>query len=353
MAVGFAFDPFCLKHDTGPSHPERPERIEAIASALRDAGLVKRLVPIEAEFAPLDLVERVHEPAYVALLRMACEQGMSFIGASDTQICAESFDAARMAAGAVIVACDAMMAGRIDRAFCAVRPPGHHAGPDQAGGYCLLNNIAIAAEHLRRRHRLPRVAIVDWDVHHGNGTQRIFETRDDVLFVSLHESPATAYPHTGQAAERGTGPGDGFTLNIPMKPGSGDAEYRRAFAGQVIPALDAFAPSVVLVSAGFDAAADDNTANINLVPESFAWMTRELAAVADRHCADRRRAGHYGAAHHGAGRHGAGRHGVGRLISVLEGGYDLASLGRCMLRHVSVLLESGADGTKQGGKPRP
>lgn len=259
--------------------------------------------------APVEWLESVHEPAYVALVRMACEQGMAFIGDRETDICAESYDVARLAVGGVLAACDAVTAGTVTRAFCAVRPPGHHAGIDQGGGYCLFNNVAVAAEYLRRRHGLPRVAIVDWDVHHGNGTQQIFEARRDVLFVSLHETPAVQWPHTGYEAERGTGEGEGFTLNCPMLPGSGAAEYRRAFTTQVIPALERFAPSAILISAGFDAAAADDIANINLQPSEFGWMTRQIVDVVDRHCG-------------------------GRVISVLEGGYDLGSLARGVVEHV-------------------
>jgi acetoin utilization deacetylase AcuC-like enzyme len=315
MRVGWAYDPFCLRHDTGPSHPERPERLEVLARALAEAGLPGQMQALRVEPASVAALESVHEPAYVALVQLACEQGMNFLGASDTHICGESFEVARAAVGSVLAACDAVMAGRVDRAFCAVRPPGHHAEPDRAGGYCLFNNVAIGAEYLLKRHQLPRVAIVDWDVHHGNGTQRIFESRSDVLYISLHEAPGRLYPHTGYANERGTGAGEGFTLNIPMRPGSGDAEYRRAFAEQVVPALDAYGPACILISAGFDATTADGTADINLAPESFAWMTREMAAVANRVCG-------------------------GRVIAVLEGGYEVGSLCRCVVQHITSLLHA-------------
>jgi acetoin utilization deacetylase AcuC-like enzyme len=315
MRVGLIYDPFFARHDTGPTHPERPERLQAIIDALSSANLLERMQTIQVRSAGTDILAWVHEPAYIELVRLASEQGMTFLGSRDTNICPESYEVARRAAGGALAACDAVMAGEVSRAFCAVRPPGHHAGTDQAAGYCLFNNVALAAQYLIRRHHLTRVAIVDWDVHHGNGTQDIFENRPDVLYISLHEKPQLLYPHTGYAHETGTGPGAGHTLNVPMPPGSGDAEYRQAFAERIIPSLDGFAPEFVLISAGFDAAGADRTADINLTPESFTWMTRDLIAIADRH-------------------------GHGRLVSVLEGGYDLVSLGRCVVAHVRAMMNN-------------
>ncbi len=314
MTIGWVYDRFFLRHDPGPGHPERPERLEAVIEALGTTGLLARMVPLAFEAAPAEVVGWVHEPAYVELVRLACEQGMTFLGDPETRICPESYDVARLATGGVLTACDAILARRVDSAFCAVRPPGHHAECDRAMGYCLFNHVAVAAESLIRRHGLTRVAVVDWDVHHGNGTQRIFEDRDDVLYVSLHEAPVAFYPGTGYTNETGTGRGAGFTLNVPMRPGSGDDDYRRAFTEAVMPRLDAFAPEFVLISTGFDAAREDRTSHINLEPESFAWMTRELLAVAARHAG-------------------------GRLVSVLEGGYDLPSLGRCAAAHVRALCD--------------
>jgi len=312
LRVGWVYHPFFLRHDTGATHPEHPLRLEAIAAALAAVELPSRLRSIPFDPIPVETLARVHEPAYVELVQMACEQGMSFIGSKDTHICRESFDVALLAVAGVLGACDAVMADDVARAFCAVRPPGHHAGRDRAMGYCLFNNVAVAAEHLIRTHQLERVAIVDWDVHHGNGTQQIFEERGDVLYISLHEAPPYLYPHTGHADEDGVGEGRGFTLNVPMQPGSGDATYRQAFFEKVIPRLDEFKPQFVLVSAGFDAARSDRTADIDLQPESFGWMTRELVAVADRY-AD------------------------GRLVSVLEGGYEPSTLRRCVVEHVRAM----------------
>jgi len=314
MRVGFVYDRFLERHDPGPGHPEQVRRARWVADALAEAGLLRQLEPIACEPAAIEVIQWVHEPAYVDMLSQVCQEGFTFVGDEETHICPASFEVARWAAGGVLAACDEVMAGHVGRAFCAVRPPGHHAQRDLAGGYCLLNNVAIAAEYLIRRHGLQRVAIVDWDVHHGNGTQNIFEERDDVLYVSLHESPGYCYPHTGREDEVGRGRGTGFTLNIPMAPGSNDSAYRQAFTERVSPALARFGPQFILVSAGFDAAGEDRTADINLQPQSFEWMTRDLIAVAQRFC-------------------------DGRLVSVLEGGYEPTSLGRCAVAHVKALME--------------
>ncbi|MEE9212001.1 MAG: histone deacetylase, partial [Phycisphaeraceae bacterium] len=208
---------------------------------------------------------------------------------------------------------DQVSAGHVRNAFCAVRPPGHHAEHDRSMGFCIFNNVAIAAEHLIREHGLERVAIIDFDVHHGNGTQHIFEDRADVLYISIHEHPQHLYPGTGFASETGRGPGEGTTINLPVLPGAGDDVYRRLFRQRVIPALDDFSPQVLLISAGFDACKDDPLAHVELSAEGFGWMTQQLRDAAERHCG-------------------------GRLISMLEGGYDLRSLAECVAVHVGGLL---------------
>lgn len=311
--VGWLYDPYFLRHETGASHYEHPERLIAILEGLDDHSLSSCLTRMAPEPAPLDALRRVHEPAYVDLLRMACEEGMGFLGPERTRICRESFEVARRAAGAVLTACDAVMEGRVGRAFCPVRPPGHHAGRDQVMGFCLFNNVAVGAEHLIGNLGLTRVAIVDWDVHHGNGTQEIFETRSDVMFISIHEWPGCSYPGTGHETEIGRGEGQGATLNIPMRPGSGDADYRAAFETKILPALEAFRPEFILISAGFDGAAGERVASILLPPDAFGWMTHALDRVA-------RQCGH------------------NRIVSVLEGGYDLPSLQRCVVAHLRALL---------------
>lgn len=313
MQVGFAYHDNFLRHRTGPSHPERPARLQAIVDAVRSAGLDPHLARLSFQAAAPESVALIHEPAYVDLVRLACQEGLTFLGSQDTDICPDSYDVALLAVGAVVEACERVMAGDLQRAFCAVRPPGHHAERALAAGYCLFNNVAIAAEHLIRKHALKRVAIVDFDVHHGNGTQHAFQERSDVLFVSLHQHPATLYPGSGFAHETGQGVGEGFTLNVPMRPGSGDEEYRRAFDEQVLPRLEGYAPEFLLVSAGFDAVAEDPLAQINLRPESYRWMTEALVGVADGRCG-------------------------GRLVSVMEGGYDLTALGRSVVAHIEAMI---------------
>jgi len=312
--VGWVFSPRFFDHDPGASHVERPERLEVIVRSLQQAGLLDQMDALPFSAATAEQLTLVHDPAYVDLLRMMCDEGFTYVGSSDTGINARSYEVAALAAGGVLAACDAVMAGRVRRVFCAVRPPGHHAETDQALGFCLFNHVALAAEHLIRRHDLSRVAIVDFDVHHGNGTQHIFESRRDVFYISLHECPGSLeFPGSGAAEETGSGDGQGYTLNVPLDRGSGEAEYRAALEQQVLPALDAYRPQFILLSAGFDALMWDRVAHLSLEPSSFRWMTDAIVQLADRH-AD------------------------GRLVSVLEGGYDLSNLGRAVVEHVRGLM---------------
>lgn len=314
VRTGLLYDPRFLEHRTGPDHPEQPVRLLAIMQAIQAAGLSDRLTMLRARRAGLGAVCAVHDEQYVDRLREVCETGGRFIDEPDSAVCPASYNVALLAAGGVLSACDAVMTGRVRNAFCAVRPPGHHCLPDRSMGFCLLNNVAIAARYLQRRHRLARVLILDWDVHHGNGTQQIFQTDGSVFVCSLHEHPGFLYPGTGYSFERGEGPGAGCILNLPMLPGATDATYRAAFLNSVLPAALAFEPQFVLVSAGFDAHRNDPLATLDLTDSGFAWMTRQAKALARRCCA-------------------------GRLVSVLEGGYHLPALGACVVRHLRVLLE--------------
>ena len=302
-------------HLTGPSHAERPERLAKIAEVLAERGLDKACAPIEVSPVDMDLVVKVHAPEYIERLKKACADRSPYIDVPDSAICPESFDIARLAAGSLVNAVDACQAGEIDNAFCAVRPPGHHAEHQSSMGFCLLGSVAIAARHLLDHHGLDRVLILDWDVHHGNGTQHLFEADPSVLFVSLHGHPGFVYPGSGHAEERGKGDGEGFTLNVPMLPGSDDDDYRRAFDKTVLPAVDEFAPQFVLISAGFDAHRDDPLAPLNLETESFGWMTDAMLDVAKRHS-------------------------DGKLVSVLEGGYDLQATAESVALHLSRLVKS-------------
>jgi acetoin utilization deacetylase AcuC-like enzyme len=311
--TGLAQSERFLSHDTGPGHPERPQRLTAIREELDRRGLASRCLPIEPVAVDMALVRRVHAESYIARLRQACINGLAYIDVPDSAIGPESFEIAQWAAGTVVRAVDEVMAGRLDNAFCAVRPPGHHAEHERSMGFCLFNNIAIAARYLIDAHGLVRVLILDWDVHHGNGTQHTFEADPRVLFISLHGHPTFVYPGTGYETERGIGTGAGHTLNIPMLPHTGDAEYRRAFADKVLPEIERYAPQFVLVSTGFDAHRLDPLAPIDLETESFAWMTEEAVRVARAHC-------------------------DGRLISVLEGGYHLKASAESAAAHVEGLL---------------
>ncbi|UCC30953.1 MAG: histone deacetylase [Phycisphaerales bacterium] len=313
--TGLAQDERFQEHLTGPGHPERPQRLAHVAAALKDRGLAEACAPVEILPIDMTLVGRIHEDGYLERVRRACADGLPYIDVPDSGICPESFRIAQLAAGAVINAVNDVMAGKIDNAFCAVRPPGHHAERHMSMGFCLLNNIAIAARYLLDIHGLSRVLILDWDVHHGNGTQHTFEADPRVLYVSLHGHPGVVYPGTGYEQERGRGEGEGFTINLPMLPPAGDDEYRRAFGGTILGAVEDFDPQFVLISAGFDAHRLDPLAPLELETESFGWMTDELARVARNHC-------------------------DGKLVSILEGGYHLDALADSLALHVTRLMDA-------------
>ncbi len=313
MPTGLIHDlRFCL-HDTGAGHPERPDRLRAIDQRLRDDALLKQLTSLTFEPASIEDIRLIHDQVYIDRLAEQCARGGRFIDEPDSAICSESYDIALLAAGGALAAADAVMTGRVQNAFAALRPPGHHAERHQSMGFCLFNNVALIAEHLIQRHGLVRVAIVDFDVHHGNGTQHTFEARRDVLFISIHEDPRYLYPGMGFADETGRGEGEGYTLNLPMPPRSGDRDYKTAFEQKLIPRLTDYKPQALLVSAGFDAAAADPLAHIELSAACFAWMTRQLTAV-------------------------AAEHGRGRMICTLEGGYDLAAVSDGVAAVLNVLL---------------
>ena len=313
--TGLADDERFQQHLTDAGHPERPQRLARISEVLHERGLAGACKPIEVTPVDMALVARLHDNAYLARLERACADGLPSIDVVDSAICPESFHIARLAAGTVIRAVDEVMAGAIDNAFCAVRPPGHHAERHLSMGFCLLNNIAIAARHLLDDHGLSRVLILDWDVHHGNGTQHSFDADPRVLFISLHGHPGVVYPGTGYEHDRGTGDGEGFTVNLPMLPPGRDLQYHRAFDETVLPAIENFDPQFVLISAGFDAHKLDPLAPLELDTESYGWMTDAIVRA-------------------------AGNHANGRLLSVLEGGYHLDALADSVALHVLRLLEA-------------
>jgi len=335
--VGLCTSERFVLHQTGPDHPEQPDRIRVIFQAVRAAGMIVSPNPLEPTSARLSLrrlpgeklveipaasidpalLEMVHTSDEIEFVRRVCQEGGGFLDQSDTPVGPESYDVALLAVGATLAACDAVMAGRVRSAFAAVRPPGHHAEPNKPMGFCLFNNIAVAARYLQRTAGIERIAIVDFDVHHGNGTQAAFDQDGSVLFVSLHQHPRTCYPGTGFEWETGTGAGEGKTLNIPLPPGTDDVNFLAAMDQLVVPRLDEFQPQFILVSAGFDAHADDPLSHLELSEEGFGRITQRLVAAADRHCA-------------------------GRLVSVLEGGYNLRALGRCVVRHLEAMRDPAA-----------
>ncbi len=311
--VAYVYHPDYLLHAPSFEHPESPDRLIAIDEHLRSTGLIESLVPVAPGEPSEDDVLRVHDAEYLRRLELACRRGDLTLESEDTYLCKNSYGIALLAAAGAVAGSAAVATGRVDRAFCAVRPPGHHAGRAEGMGFCLLNNTAIAARYLQARHGVSRIFIVDWDVHHGNGTQSIFLSDPTVFFFSIHENPTFLYPGTGRRWEIGRGAGEGFTLNAPMAPGSGDAEYRLVFE-QVLPtAMERFRPEFILVSAGFDAHRDDPLADIQLTDEGYAFMTRFVADLANIYCG-------------------------GRIVSILEGGYERESLTQCTERHVRELL---------------
>src|SRR5271167_5019484 len=292
----------------GEGHPERPDRLRAIERAL-ESEAYQMLARDLAPRADLVAIARVHPKDYIEAIRAATpKQGLSAVD-PDTSMSPGSYEAALRASGGAIFAVDEVMAGKTTNAFVATRPPGHHAELANAMGFCFFNNAAIAARHAKRAHGAERVAIVDFDVHHGNGTQHIFWADNSVLYASTHEMPL--YPGTGARSERGE---HDQIVNAPLSAGDGGEAFREAFDVAILPRVEAFSPDLIIVSAGFDAHHRDPLGNINLREEDFAWVTRKIMAIAQRRC---------------------GR----RLVSLLEGGYDLQGLGRSVAAHVAALME--------------
>ena len=312
--VAFVSSPDFLKHQNGSYqselfHPEVPHRLAAVEKRLRASGLWADLAHVEPVEATREQLESVHEPGYVDYIAHVCAAGPAALD-GDTGVVPESLRAASLAAGGACLAVDLVMRGEAETAFCAVRPPGHHAERAEAMGFCLFNNVAVAAEHARRAHGLERVAILDWDVHHGNGTQHTFERDPGVFYLSIHQFPH--YPGTGAARERGIGEGEGATLNAPMAAGTGDVEWLAALEGEMTRAIDAFRPEIVLVSAGFDAHADDPLSSTLVTEAGYRRMTEVV-------------------------RDWAARHAHGRVVSMLEGGYNLDALARSVETHLEAL----------------
>jgi acetoin utilization deacetylase AcuC-like enzyme len=317
--TGLLADRRFLAHDTGRRHPESPERVAALCDLFDGEGF-RDFVRLDPRPATEDELRRVHGHDHVAGVAASAGRAHTQFDA-DTPASAGSFEAALLAAGGAVAMADAVMDGDIDNGFAALRPPGHHAEADRPMGFCLFNNVAVVARHLTAARGLRRVLVLDWDVHHGNGTQHSFYDAADVLYVSTHQYPF--YPGTGAAGEIGVGAGSGFTVNVPMPAGAGDPEYLAAFRDLVLPIANEFAPEFVLVSAGFDAHRMDPLASIELGTAAFAAMTDAMVEVADR-SAD------------------------GRLLLLLEGGYDLAALVDSVSTSVAHLREPGVFAAPDG-----
>ncbi len=310
--LALVHDPCFKDHRTGPGHPESPDRLDAVAEALAAAGVLESALPIAPEPIDTGLLHLRHRPEYVRRFEQACREGAPLIDVPDCTISRESYRTALLAAGATVAATAAVVTGRARRAFCAVRPPGHHAESDRAMGFCMFNNIALAALAARLRYGVERVLIFDFDVHHGNGTQNAFYDDPAVCYISMHGHPHYLYPGTGLPEETGRGEAAGTTLNVPLLPGAGDEAYRAALTEQVLPAIRSFEPQLILLSAGFDAHRDDPLGNLALTDAMFVEVLECILEIA-RRCAD------------------------GRVVSVLEGGYNLDVLRRCVAAHVELL----------------
>ena len=306
-----ATDPACKTHDPGPGHPEQPARYAAVHEALEKDGLMKQLTVIGPRALTAAELAWVHDPGYLELAEREIRSGFDHLSTGDTNVSSASWNAAVRGAGCAVAATEAVVKGEAKTAFCLVRPPGHHATANKGMGFCLLNNIAFAARAALRLPGIARVAIVDWDVHHGNGTQDLFYADGNVFVFNTHQSPL--YPGTGAASETGIGAGKGTTLNCPFPAGSGRAEILGAFETKLVPAMEKFRPDLLLISAGFDSRAGDPLGGFALTDQDFADLTGIVRSIAERTA-------------------------QGRVVSLLEGGYNLTGLASAATSHVRALL---------------
>ena len=311
MKTGLYTNPIFLEHNTG-QHPENANRLRAILDKLESDKLMGKFKVEAGRTATSAEIKMLHTEKLILEVETASESGAQTLLTRDCVISAQTFKASLHAVGSVLDAALEVAERRLDNAFCAVRPPGHHAEFDTAMGFCFFNNIALAAEFLSREMGFQRILIIDFDVHHGNGTQHFFEERSDIFFVSMHQDPRTCYPGTGFAKENGRGVGTGYTLNIPVPPGIEDAEYLQIFSTDVKPKLEEYNPDFVLISAGFDAHRDDPLASLNLTESTFKKLSFELKQLAEQTAG-------------------------GRMLSILEGGYELNALSSCVSEHLQIL----------------
>ncbi len=323
MKVGYVYDPIYLKHDTG-QHPENASRLEAIISYLEQTKLIHQLTPIKPRAASVEELSPVHHKQYISHIQEVAQNGGGWLDV-DTVMSPDSYEAALYAAGGVIKASEAVMQGEIASAFALVRPPGHHATAAQARGFCLFNNVAIATKYTLEKYNLERIVIIDFDVHHGNGTQESFYDNSQVLYTSTHESPF--YPGTGYIEETGSGIAEGTTVNVPLPAGCGDAEYLSVFEEIIIPVVRRFKPQIILVSAGYDCHWADGLAMMQITTTGFAQMTKIIKGLADELCS-------------------------GRLVFTLEGGYHLTALAASVKATFEVLLGNSNIEDPLGESPR-
>ena len=312
MKTGFLFDNIFLEHKTTPDHYEKPERLSAIIDNLKEKKLYSELVHIPVMPVEMKYLLEVHTREYIEHVKQVCQNDEGYLDSSDTPVSEKSYEAALMAAGAVTSAIDAVMEGKVRNAFCAVRPPGHHAEKDRAMGFCIFNNVAVGARYIQDKYNLPKILIVDWDVHHGNGSQRSFYSDPNVLYFSVHQYPF--YPGSGEESEKGTGEGLNFTINAPLPAGSNDADYMEVFENKLKPAALSFSPDFVLISAGFDTHKNDLLGGMRMTEQGFTQITGVVKDIARKCCES-------------------------RLVSVLEGGYHLQSLAGSVEAHIRVLME--------------
>ncbi|MGJ5813814.1 histone deacetylase family protein [Paludibaculum fermentans] len=310
-STGLVFDSAFLLHDPGPTHPESPDRYRALKKALQQGELAGRLKHLPGRMAGEEDLLLCHTRAYLSTVRHDIARHSPALSTGDTGLSEKSLDVAMLAAGAAFAAVDAVMTGQVSNAFAAVRPPGHHATSSRGMGFCIFNNVALAARHARKVHGVDRVLIVDWDVHHGNGTQDIFYEDPGIFFFSTHQSPW--YPGTGAFDEIGSGSGKGTTMNCPFHAGAGHAEIVGAFRRKLLPAMAAYKPDLVLISAGFDSRKGDPLGRFLLKDDDFRELTSIILEIADL------------SAH-------------GRVVSLLEGGYSLAGLAAGVTAHVEALV---------------
>lgn len=312
--TGLVTDPIYLEHDTG-QHPENAERLRVILSALQGDEVWEKLEIITPEKADRSIIELIHDPAYIQSLELQIKSGALFIGTMDCIVSQRSFEVAEYAVGGMLELTKRVSAGELKNGFGLVRPPGHHAERAQALGFCYFNNIAICAEYLIQREGYQRILIVDYDVHHGNGTQHSFESRSDVFYCSIHENPAVCYPGTGFQNETGIGDGKGYTLNVPMRSFSGDDEYQQVLEETFIPAWRAYQPEIVLISVGYDAHRDDPLARINITEVTYKAYLEALCQIAAEFSS-------------------------GKLVTFLEGGYNLEVIPKLSLMHIRGLCDA-------------